>query len=73
MNIILYSTPTCPKCKILEMKLWKKGYQLTREMDEEVLVEKGLKSVPWLQVDDGELMDFGTANNYINELPEVTE
>lgn len=42
-------------------------------MDEEVLIEKGLKSVPWLQVDDGELMDFGTANNYINELPEVTE
>ena len=73
MNIILYSTPTCPKCKILEMKLWKKGYQLTREMNEEVLIEKGLKSVPWLQVDDGELMDFATANNYINELPEVTE
>ena len=73
MNIILYSTPTCPKCKILEMKLWKKGYQLTREMNEEVLIEKGLKSVPWLQVDDGELMDFATANNYINELPEVAE
>lgn len=73
MNIILYSIPTCPKCKILEMKLWKKGYQLTREMNEEVLIEKGLKSVPWLQVDDGELMDFATANNYINELPEVTE
>jgi len=73
MNIVLYSIPTCPKCKILETKLLKKGYEVYREMNEEVLIEKGLKSVPWLQVDDGEMMDFAAANDYINDLPEVTK
>ena len=72
MSIILYSTPTCPKCKILEMKLWKKGYEVTREMNEETLVKMGLKAVPYLQIDGGELMDFGTANEWINNAPEVT-
>lgn len=73
MNIILYSTPTCPKCKVLEAKLQKKGYEVYREMDEEVMMEKGLKSVPWLQVDGGEMIDFAAANEYINSLPEVTK
>lgn len=71
MKIILYSTPTCPKCKVLEAKLQKKGYEVIREMDEEVLIGKGLKSVPFIQVDDGDLMDFGAANEWINNLPEV--
>lgn len=48
MEIILYSTPTCPKCKVLEAKLKKKGYDVYREMDEGVLIGRGLKSVPWL-------------------------
>jgi len=71
MDITLYSTPTCPKCKILETKLWNKGYEVHREMDEQVLIDMGLKSVPWLKVDDGELMDFVTANEWINNAPEV--
>ena len=73
MSIILYSTPGCPKCKVIEKKLERKGYAVEREMDEQVLIGKGLKSVPWLQIDDGELMDFSAANEWIDNAPEVTE
>lgn len=70
MDFILYSTPTCPKCRVIEKKLEKKGYTVTRVEDEETLKEKKLKSVPWLDY-KGVLMDFSAANEFINELPEV--
>lgn len=67
MEIVLYASPTCPKCKVLAAKLEKKGATFTKEMDEEKIIAKGFKSIPWLEV-DGELMDFGTANDWINTL-----
>jgi predicted thioredoxin/glutaredoxin len=70
MDIKLYSSPTCPKCKIIAMKLERKGYSFVKITDEEVILNKGLKSIPWLEV-DGELFDFGAANEWINNAPEV--
>ena len=72
MKIILYSTPTCPKCKMIEMKLEAKGYEVIREMDPAILDEFGFQSVPWLSV-DGNLYDFMQANQFVNSLPEVTK
>lgn len=66
MNIILYSTPTCPKCKILDKKLSAKNISYIKEMDEQILITKGLTFVPWLEV-DGQMMDFNQANKWINE------
>ena len=54
------------------MKLEKKGYQFEKVIDEDVILAKGLKSIPWLEV-DGEMFDFGAANEWINKAPEVTE
>lgn len=69
-KVILYSTPTCPKCKVIEAKLQKKGYDVIREMNEEVIINKGLMSVPWIEY-EGKLYDFTSANKLIKELPEV--
>lgn len=66
MNVILYSTPTCPKCKILGKKLDAKNIPYIKEMNEQILSAKGLSFVPWLEV-DGQMMDFNTANKWINE------
>lgn len=66
MNVILYSTPTCPKCKILSKKLEAKNIPYIKEMDEQILSAKGLSFVPWLEV-DGQMMDFNTANQWVNE------
>jgi glutaredoxin len=71
MKVILYSTPTCPKCKVLEAKLGKIGIEVQREMNEEILISKGLKSVPWIEADNLPLMDFSAAIEWIKTLPEV--
>lgn len=64
--VILYSTG-CPKCKILKEKLDSKivTYQICD--DTELMIQKGFRSVPMLEV-DGVLMDFLQANNWIKEI-----
>ena len=65
MNVILYSTG-CPKCNILKKKLAdaKIDYKVIEDVD--VMVSKGLKEVPWLEV-DGNLMNFADSSKWINE------
>ena len=65
MNVILYSTG-CPKCNILKKKLAdaKIDYRVIEDVD--VMVSKGLKEVPWLEV-DGNLMNFVDSSKWINE------
>ena len=64
--ITLYST-NCPKCKILEQKLNQKGVDYTLCTDIDVMEEKGFMAAPMLEK-DGEVMDFGTAIKWINEV-----
>jgi len=61
----LYSTG-CPKCKVIETKLKQKGVEYTIISDIEVMTQKGFMTVPILEVDDV-VMDFVTANKWINE------
>lgn len=62
---ILYST-RCPKCQILEKKLVQKGIEYTEVNDMQSMLDMGLQSVPWLEV-NGQMMDFNQANQWINE------
>lgn len=61
----LYSTH-CPKCQILEKKLSQKGIEYTEINDMQSMLDMGLQSVPWLEV-DGQMLDFNQANKWINE------
>lgn len=63
--VTLYSNH-CPKCRIIERKLAQKEIEYTEVNDVDVMIRKGLSSVPWLEV-DGEMMDFNKANQWINE------
>ena len=65
MNVILYSTG-CPKCKILKKKLADAQIDYSVIEDVDVMVSKGLKDVPWLEV-DGNLMNFADSSKWINE------
>lgn len=67
-KVILYSTPTCPKCKVIEIKLNQLGYEVERHMDINELESLGLKSVPWVKYEDLPLMDFGKATKWIKTL-----
>ena len=62
--ITLFST-NCPKCKVLTMKLDKKGINYTKVEDVDTMLAKGIKTAPYLEV-DGELMDFTQAVAWVN-------
>lgn len=64
--ITIYTTATCPKCRILKKKLDEKGIAYEEFTDEEEMQRMGILSVPVLSV-DGRLMDFPMAINYVNE------
>lgn len=65
MNIILYSTG-CPKCNILKKKLADAQIEYSVVEDVDVMLSKGLKEVPWLEV-DGNLMNFVDSSKWLNE------
>ena len=65
MNVILYSTG-CPKCNILKKKLADAQIDYSVVEDVDVMLSKGLKDVPWLEV-DGNLMNFVDSSKWINE------
>lgn len=66
-SIMKLYTTHCPKCMVLESKLKDKGIEYEEITDVDVMLEKGFQQAPVLEV-DGEIMDFPTANKYINSL-----
>lgn len=65
MNVILYSTG-CPRCEVLKSKLASKNIEYKEVTDEEYMLSIGLDEMPVLEV-DGNRMNFGEANKWINE------
>ena len=65
--IKIYTTETCSRCKVLKIKMDAKGIPYESVTDADEIKKLGIMSVPYMQVDDGELMDFATANAWINE------
>lgn len=64
--ITIYTTQTCPKCKILKKKLQEKGIEYKEFNDEDEMQSMGILSVPVMDV-DGEQLDFPAAIKYVNE------
>lgn len=64
--ITIYTTQTCPKCKILKRKLQEKGIEYKEFNDEDEMQRMGILSVPVMDV-DGEQLDFPAAIKYVNE------
>ena len=63
--ITIYTTETCPKCKILKKKLDSKGIEYKEVKDIEVLKSLDIYEVPVLEIDD-ELLEFNEANEWVN-------
>ena len=61
-------TTGCPKCKILEAKLKEKNIQYKEVTDVEEMVNMGLKQVPWLKTEAGEMLNFENAIQWLNSL-----
>lgn len=65
----LYST-NCPKCNVIEKKLRNKNIEFEKitDFDHNKMKEKGFSFAPILETDDGVLLDYSDANNYINAI-----
>ena len=50
---------------VLEKKLKSKNIEYTENTDTDLMVSKGFETTPMLEI-DGEIMDFVTANTWIN-------
>lgn len=67
ISITIYTTH-CPRCEVLKKKLEQKGITWYNEIDSmEIMNDLGIKSVPMMSVNDGELMNFTDAIKWVNE------
>lgn len=69
-KLTLYSTG-CPRCKVLTEKLDAKHQKYEVVSDMATLRSLHILTVPMLQIDDGPLMTFTEANNWVNHLEEA--
>lgn len=65
MSVVLYSTK-CPQCKVLESKLKQKNIVYEEINDIELMIQKGFKSAPVLEVDNT-AYNFKEAIGWIGE------
>lgn len=66
MNVILYKSNTCPQCKVIKMKLEKRGIPFTEELDTDVMDARGIKGIPTLEVDGVRYTSVKAASDWIN-------
>ena len=66
--MVLYSSSTCPKCKVIKMKLEKAGIEYTVNENVEEMQKLGIKTLPYLQISDGTLLDFAGAIAFIKNV-----
>lgn len=66
MDITLYKSATCPQCKVVKMKLEKKGIPFTEEMDISVMESRGVRGIPTLEVDGELITNLRDINNWVN-------
>ena len=66
MEITLYKSATCPQCKVVKMKLEKKGISFTEEMDLAVMEARGVRGIPTLEVDGNLITSMIEINKWVN-------
>lgn len=65
--ITLYTSDTCGICRMVKMKLEKKGIQYKNEKNIDDLVAIGVQRLPVMKLEDGTMMVSVTEiNNWIN-------
>lgn len=67
MNVVVYTTSTCPRCKILKDKLMTKNIDFVECQDVERMSNLGITEVPKLEK-EGKILSFGEAVAWINSL-----
>ncbi len=66
--MIVYTQPGCGKCKILKNKLDQLGIDYEESSDISKLISAGFRETPVLEKDNGELLKFKNALEYIKSI-----
>lgn len=70
MNIVLYKSTTCPQCKVVKMKLDKKGLpyeeRLTDNMTSAELTAADIKGIPTMFVDGEKMTNLREMTKWID-------
>ena len=70
--MILYTAETCPKCKVIKKKLNDAGieYEICQDLDKlaELADKYGIRTLPILEIEEGNLLDFSHILDYIKEV-----
>lgn len=66
MDVTIYTTATCPRCKILKAKMDDRGIKYKEVNDELILEAETIDVVPVLEV-NGKRMGFREGNDWINK------
>ena len=65
-SIILYSSPTCPICKMIKMELDKKNIEYIINQDTDEQIALGIRKLPVLSV-NGEFLQAPEARKWVKE------
>lgn len=66
MHSVKLYTIGCPQCNVLYKKMKKKGIEVELIQDPRIHESLDIKEFPKLSVDDGPLMGFKEANQWVN-------
>lgn len=64
--VTLYTTH-CPKCRMLEKNLQKKGIDYHTSEDLDKLVRVGFQSAPVLEIEEGKFLNFKDAWSWVSQ------
>ena len=56
-EIVLYTTH-CPRCNILKQKLKDKNIKFVEETNIDLMMSKGMKTVPYLEIEKNKILNF---------------
>ena len=68
MKVALYGAHGCPMCSALGSMLKRKNVEFTKIEDIDLIISMGLNSIPVLELETGERLEYAEALKYIKTL-----
>ena len=68
MIVTLYKGLTCPKCKVIALKLDKKGIPYNVITDINYMLSQGITTIPTLEVNGERFVDVKACSDWINSI-----
>lgn len=68
MKVTLYGVHGCPMCAALGELLKHHNIEFVKNEDTEYMIAEGFESIPMIEFDNGERLNYGEALQFLNNL-----